>query len=49
MSLVSTHLRRHRGALATTYAVIGIENVFELLYPFAASQTRAAILITHST
>lgn len=35
MSLVSTHLRRHRGRLTITYSLTVLENVFELLYPFA--------------
>jgi hypothetical protein len=35
MSLVSTHLRRHRSRLAVTYSLTVVENVFELLYPFA--------------
>jgi ABC-type multidrug transport system fused ATPase/permease subunit len=35
MSLVSTHLRRHRSRLGVTYSLIVVENVFELLYPFA--------------
>lgn len=35
MSLVSTHLRRNRGRLAVTYSLTVVENVFELLYPFA--------------
>ncbi|MBK9178701.1 MAG: hypothetical protein IPM45_03840 [Acidimicrobiales bacterium] len=35
MSLLSTHLRRHRGQLAVTYVAVVLENTFELLYPFA--------------
>jgi ABC-type multidrug transport system fused ATPase/permease subunit len=35
MSLVSKHLRRHRGRLALSYSLAVVENVFELLYPFA--------------
>lgn len=35
MSLVAETLRRRRAALTVTYVVIVIENVFELLYPFA--------------
>jgi ABC-type multidrug transport system fused ATPase/permease subunit len=35
MSLVSEHLRRHRGRLALSYSLTVVENVFELLYPFA--------------
>jgi len=35
VSLVSTHLRRHRGRLTVTYGLIVVENTFELLYPFA--------------
>ena len=35
MSLVSKHLRRHRGRLALSYSLTVVENVFELLYPFA--------------
>jgi ABC-type multidrug transport system fused ATPase/permease subunit len=35
MRLVSRHLRRHRGWLAVSYSLTVVENVFELLYPFA--------------
>lgn len=35
MAVLSTHLRRHRGALAVTYGGAVLENTFELLYPFA--------------
>lgn len=35
MSLVSTHLRRHRIRLATSYSLAVVENLLELLYPFA--------------
>ena len=35
MTFVSTHVRRRRRTLAVTYALVSIENTFELLYPFA--------------
>lgn len=35
MSLVSKHLRRHCGRLTLSYSLTVVENVFELLYPFA--------------
>ena len=35
MTLVSEAVRRHRGSLAVTYTATGVENTFELLYPFA--------------
>lgn len=35
MGLLTTHVRRHRGALAVTYGAVVVENTFELLYPFA--------------
>ena len=35
MTVLSSHLRRHRAALAVTYSGAALENVFELLYPFA--------------
>ena len=35
MTVLSSHIRQHRGALAVTYCAVVIENTFELLYPFA--------------
>ena len=35
MSLVSRHLRRHRARLTISYSLTVVENLFELLYPFA--------------
>ena len=35
MGMVTTHVRRHRGALAVTYGAVVVENTLELLYPFA--------------
>lgn len=35
MSVTSRHLRRNRARLGITYGAVVVENVFELLYPFA--------------
>lgn len=35
MTFVSTRVRRRRRTLAVTYALVSVENTFELLYPFA--------------
>jgi ABC-type multidrug transport system fused ATPase/permease subunit len=35
VSLVSTHVRRHRGRLSVTYGTAAVENGLELLYPAA--------------
>lgn len=35
MTVLGSHVRRHRGALAVTYGGAVLENAFELLYPFA--------------
>ena len=44
MSLVSTHLRRHRARLTITYSLTVVENLFELLYPFAIGLTVNGLL-----
>ncbi len=35
MTFVSTRVRRRRRTLGVTYALVSVENTFELLYPFA--------------